>query len=55
MRDEEEGDWRRLHLLFTNTTRVIKSRRKWAGQAACMGEMRNAYKILKGKIPHRRP
>jgi len=30
-----------------NIIRVIKSRRMtWVGNVACMGEMRNAYKIL---------
>jgi len=29
---------------------VIKSKRmRWVGHVACMGEMRNAYKILVGK------
>jgi hypothetical protein len=40
--------------------RVIKSRRmRWLGHIACMGEMRNAYRIFigksTGKEPHRRP
>jgi hypothetical protein len=38
-----------LHQLYSspNIIKVIKSRRiKWAGHVACMGEMRNAYKIL---------
>jgi hypothetical protein len=31
----------------TNIIRMIKSRRmRWVGHAACIGEMRNAYKIL---------
>jgi hypothetical protein len=39
---------------------MIKSRRmRWAGHVTCMGEKRNAYKILvgrpKGKRPLRRP
>jgi hypothetical protein len=32
---------------------------RWAGHVTCMGEMRNAYKILvikpEGKRPHGRP
>jgi len=51
-RDEMAGDWRRLqndelHSLFLppDIVRVMKSRwRRWAGHAACMGEMRNEYK-----------
>jgi hypothetical protein len=36
--------------------RVIKSRRmRWAGNVACMGEMRNAYNILVGKPEGKRP
>jgi hypothetical protein len=31
---------------------IIKSR--WAGHAACMGEMRNAHKILVGKLERKR-
>jgi hypothetical protein len=35
---------------------MIKSRRmKWAGYVAHMGEMRNAYKILVGKLKQKRP
>jgi hypothetical protein len=35
---------------------MIKSRRmKWAGHVACMGEMRNVYKILVGKPERKRP
>jgi hypothetical protein len=49
--------WRRLynvelHIWFAspNVIRVMKSRRmRWAGNVACMGEMRNAYSILVGK------
>jgi hypothetical protein len=35
--------------------RVNKSRMKWAGQLAHMGEMRNAYIILVGKPEEKRP
>jgi len=39
-----------------NINRVIESRRmKWAGNLACMGEIRNAYKILVGKPERKRP
>jgi hypothetical protein len=35
---------------FLNSIKVIKERiMGWAGYVACMGEMRNTYKILIGK------
>jgi hypothetical protein len=35
---------------------MIKLRRmRWVGQAASMGEVRNAYKILVGKPERKRP
>jgi hypothetical protein len=51
------GEWRRLHnkdlcALHSspNIMWVIKSRRlRWAGHAACMGERKGAYWVLKGK------
>jgi len=51
------GAWRRLHneelhnlYASQNVVRLMKSRRmRWAGHVGCMGEMRNAYKILVGK------
>jgi hypothetical protein len=52
-REEVVGGCRRLHNeelhnLYTSPyIRVIKSRRlRWAGYVACMGAMRNVYKIL---------
>jgi hypothetical protein len=56
-RDEETGEWRKLHnkelyALYSsqNILRVIKSRKlRWAGLVACMGERRGAYKALVGK------
>jgi hypothetical protein len=53
-REEVTGGWRRLHNeelqnLYTspNIIRVIYSWRMiWQGHLACMGEMRNSYKIL---------
>jgi hypothetical protein len=44
-KDEVTGEWRKLHSeelndLYSSTTdvRVIKSRMRWAGHVACMGE-----------------
>jgi hypothetical protein len=57
------GEWRKLssvkfHDLYSspNISRQIKSRRKrWAGQAACMGEVGRVYKVLVGKCEGKRP
>jgi hypothetical protein len=39
-----------------NIIRVIKSKRmKWVGHVACIGEVRNAYKILVLKPEGKRP
>jgi hypothetical protein len=35
--------------------RVIKSRTRWTGHVAHMSEMRNAYKVLVGKLERKRP
>jgi len=57
-REEIMGGWRRinnwkLHDLYasTNIIRVIKPRTmmRREGNVECMGEMKNAYKILVGK------
>jgi hypothetical protein len=38
-----------------NIIKVIKSRKmRWAGHVAHMGEMRNAYKVLVGKLEGKR-
>ena len=62
-RDEETGEWRKLHneelsdlYSSTNIVRVIKSRRmRWAGHVARMGERRAAYRVLVGKPEGKRP
>jgi hypothetical protein len=57
-RDEVTGEWRKLHnkelhdLYYSpSIIRIIKSRRmRWAGHVARMGEKRNAYGLLVGKL-----
>jgi hypothetical protein len=57
------GEWRKLHDeelrdLYSSPSiiRIIKSQRmRWAGQVARMGEMRNAYRLLVGKLEGKRP
>jgi hypothetical protein len=57
-REEVTGGWRRLHNdklhnLYTssNIIRVIKERRiRWTGHVAHMGEMKNVYDIMVGKL-----
>jgi hypothetical protein len=61
-RYEVTVEWRKLHNEELHNLhssiyiiKVIKSRRmRWAGHVACMGEKRNAYRILVGK-PEGRP
>ena len=57
-RDEITGEWRKLHIeelsdLYSspNIVRVIKSRRmRWVGNVASMGERRDVYRVLVGKL-----
>jgi hypothetical protein len=57
-RDEETGEWRKLHneelhIIYSspNIIRQIKSRRlRWAEHVVRIGEERNAYKVLMGKL-----
>jgi hypothetical protein len=62
-KDEIIGGWRKLHneelhnlYSLPNVIRMIKSRRtRWAGHVACIGEKRNAYRIMVGKPEGKRP
>jgi hypothetical protein len=51
------GGWRRLYLEelrnFYASSNIVRLR--WPGHVACMGEIRNSYKILFGKHEGRRP
>jgi len=56
-RDEETGEWRKLHNeelndLYSspNIVRVTNSRRmRWAGHVARMGERRGVYRVFGGE------
>ncbi|KAJ4435918.1 hypothetical protein ANN_18540 [Periplaneta americana] len=62
-RDEVTGEWRKLHnaelhAMYSSPDliRNIKSRRlRWAGHVAHMGESRNAYRVLVGRLKGKRP
>jgi len=62
-RDEVTGEWKKLHSeelneLYSspNIVRGIKSRRmRWAGHVARMGERRDVYRALLGKLEGKRP
>jgi hypothetical protein len=61
-RDNETGEWRKLHNeelhdLYSspNTVWVIKSRMRWTGRVAQMGEDRGVYRVLVGKPKGKRP
>ncbi|KAJ4434569.1 hypothetical protein ANN_23131 [Periplaneta americana] len=62
-RDEVTGVWRKLHnaelhALYTSPDIIknIKSRcLRWAGHVVCMGESRNAYRVLVGRPEGKRP
>ena len=55
-RDEMTGEWRKLHSdelndLYSSPSivQLIKSRMRWVGNVACMGERRGIYRVLVGK------
>jgi hypothetical protein len=56
-RDELTAYWRKvhedgLHNLYSSPNKItiiISRRMRWAGHVACVGEMKNNYKILVGK------
>jgi hypothetical protein len=57
-RDDVTGEWRKLHNeelhdLYSSPSiiRIMKARRmRWAGHVERMGEKRNAYRLLVGKL-----
>ena len=61
-RDDITREWRKLHNeelndLYNspNVVRVIKSRMRWAGHAARMGERERVYRVLVGEPGGKRP
>jgi hypothetical protein len=61
-RDDVTGEWIKLHneelnglYSLPNIVLVIKSRMRWVGHVACMGEGRGVYRLLVGKPEGNRP
>jgi hypothetical protein len=60
--DGVTGEWRKLNseelndlYSLANIVRVVKSRMRWAGHVARIGEERGVYRMLVGKPEGKRP
>ena len=60
--DKVTGEWRKLRseelndlYCSLNIVRVIKSRMRWTGNVARMGERRGIYRVLVGKPERKKP